>query len=245
MHNIFITEFFDWNLPPTPSRKVQWINKVLSKLGFWSQILPPRFSGWMTNVEQRMNMFHLASQVLVYEVPGDFVELGCHTGKSAVVFQQIINHYDPTRRLHVYDSFQGLAEIKIEDGDTNFYEGQMAVEQDQVVRNFAEADLAPPIIHPGWFADTLPNELPERIAFAHLDGDLYDSMLVSLENVYPRLTKGAVCLIDDYADPEVYDGWNELPGVKRASDEYLRDKPEMVSVLYAGDYAHGYFHKLS
>lgn len=70
-------------------------------------------------------------------------------------------------------------------------------------------------------------------------------ILVSLEYVYPRLTKGAICLIDDYGDPSINPlGWNKLPGVKKACDEYLADKQENVSLLYAGDYTHGYFRKL-
>jgi O-methyltransferase len=88
----------------------------------------------------------------------------------------------------------------------------------------------------------LAAQLPSRIAFAHLDGDLYESILTSLTHVYPRLSQGAICLIDDYADPAC-PGWNGLPGVKVACDEYLRDKPERVSVLYAGDRAHGFLRK--
>ena len=112
-----------------------------------------------------------------------------------------------------------------------------------MLNNFKK-NLEPPIIHPGWFEETLPNGLPESIAFAHLDGDFYDSIKVSLEYIYPRLSQGAICLIDDYADPDIYDGWNHLPGVKVACDEYLADKPENVVLLYSGRMTHGYFRRL-
>lgn len=243
MHHTFITELFDWK-PREPSKVVRLFNKVLKRLRIPVGIYPHRFSGVMTNVEQRMNMVHLASEVLVREVPGDFVELGCNEGYSAVLFRKVIDHYDPSRELHVYDSFEGLPDARPEDGNTPFFGGQMAVAQEKLLANFRAAGVKPPVIHPGWFDKTLPTQLPDTIAFAHLDGDFYESILVSLEHVYPRLSKGAICLIDDYADPEVYNGWNLLPGVKRACDEFLRDKPEQVSVLYAGDYAHGFFRKL-
>ena len=42
--------------------------------------------------------------------------------------------------------------------------------------------------------------LPEQIAFAYLDGDFYDSILVSLQDVYQKLTPGGICLIDYYCD---------------------------------------------
>lgn len=83
-----------------------------------------------------------------------------------------------------------------------------------------------------------------KYSFAYLDGDLYDSILISLKHVYPRLTKGAICLIDDYNDPSINPvGWNKLPGVKKACDEYLSNKPEKVTLLYAGVYPHGFFRK--
>jgi O-methyltransferase len=242
VHNIFLTELFDWK-PNEPSRGLRIFNKILAKLRFPLRVYPPRYSGMMTNIEQRMNMYHLASQVLVYGVEGDFVELGCNAGQSAVLFRKLMDHYDPSRALHVYDSFEGLPEPKSEDGDTPFFGGQMAVAEEALLANFRRAGVEAPTIHRGWFDDSLPGGLPERIAFAHLDGDLYESILVSLEHVSPRLSRGAVCLVDDYADPAIYDGWNYLPGVKRACDEFLREKPERVSVLYAGDYAHGYFRK--
>jgi hypothetical protein len=34
------------------------------------------------------------------------------------------------------------------------------------------------------------------------------------------------------------------PGVKRATDEFFRDTPESVCVLYAGEYFNGYFRKV-
>lgn len=242
MHSAFITELFDWRQRETP-RAARLLNAILRRLGSPLRLYAARFSGVMTNVEQRMNMFHLASQVLAYGVPGDFVELGCNAGHSAVLLRKVLDHFDPQRELHLYDSFQGLPPPSPQDGNTRFVAGQMSVTSETLLANFRAVGVAAPVVHAGWFDDTLPNGLPDTIAFAHLDGDFYESILTSLRYVYPRLAPGAICLIDDYADPSVLRGWNELPGVKRACDEFLADKSERVSVLYAGDYAHGYFRK--
>ena len=239
---LILNSFPEWSIKKT-SRKVALVNKLLTRLGFWAQLSPPDSSGKMTNVEQRMNMYHLLTQVLAYGVEGHVVELGCNRGMSAVLFRQLMNDDDTSRELHVYDSFEGLPPVSTEDGNTTFTEGGMAVTKEVLLNNFASRHLEPPMIHEGWFEKALPAGLPERIAFAHLDGDFYDSIKVSLEFVYPRLSKGAICLIDDYADPELHDGWNELPGVKRACDEYLADKPENVVLLYSGNMSHGYFRK--
>jgi hypothetical protein len=48
------------------------------------------------------------------------------------------------------------------------------------------------------------------------------------ENVYPR--KGL-------------SGGYRSPGVKRATDEFFKDKPEKVHVLYANEYSNGFFRK--
>lgn len=242
MNNLFITQYFKWS-QRQPSRKIRALNRLLLRLGVPLKLAPLNETGLMTNVEQRMNLYHLASQVLAYGVPGDFVELGCHAGQSAVLMQRVIEHMAPERRLHVYDSFEGLPALAEEDGDTPFEAGQLAVGEERLLASFDRYELRRPEVHAGWFDDTLPGGLPETIAFAHLDGDLYDSIRVSLEHVYPRLSVGAVCLVDDYCDPALQDDEDHCPGVKRACDEFLADKPESVSVLYAGGFTHGFFRK--
>lgn len=242
MDNVFISQYFKWS-ENEPGRAAQWLNRLLPRLGLHLRIVPRNVTGLMTNVEQRMNMFHLLSQVLVYGVPGDIVELGCHAGQSAVLMQKVIGHYGPERKLHVYDSFEGLPEKSSEDGDTPFSGGQLQTSTEKLLANFDRYELKHPVVHAGWFDRTLPTGLPDKIAFAHLDGDFYDSIRVSLENVYPRLSPGAICLVDDYYDPDLVNDSDYLPGVKKACDEFLADKPESVSVLYAKDFPHGFFRK--
>lgn len=260
MENFFITQYFDWTV-----RRVSYLDRALNaplrKLGFkrgfgtahaadqavkalTGRTYPSSQSGVSTNVEQRMNMYHFVSQVIAYGVEGDIVDVGCNQAQSSVLMQKVIVGLGSDKRLHIYDSFEGLPPAAAVDG-TAYGEGDLATTEDVVRRNFEAYGLPLPAIHKGWFADTLPTQLPNRIAFAHLDGDLYDSILVSLQHVYPRLSKGAICLIDDYCDPGVYpQGWNALPGVKKACDDYLADKPERVSYIYSGHYSHGFFRKL-
>jgi O-methyltransferase len=69
--------------------------------------------------------------------------------------------------------------------------------------------------------------------------------MVSLEQVYPLLSPGAVVIVDDYCDsaknPNAFAGF---PGPKKACDEFFADKPERISVLVGpGDMAAGYFRK--
>ena len=77
------------------------------------------------------------------------------------------------------------------------------------------SNLPVPVIKKGWF-DELDKEvdLPEKICFAFLDGDLYESIKTSLELVENKITPGGVIIVHDYNNPE-------LPGVAKAVDEWF------------------------
>ncbi|MED1361801.1 TylF/MycF/NovP-related O-methyltransferase, partial [Bacillus paranthracis] len=50
----------------------------------------------------------------------------------------------------------------------------------------------------GWFKDTLPSAPVEKIAIARLDGDMYESTMDSLVNLYDKVSIGGFIIIDDY-----------------------------------------------
>lgn len=258
MDNFFITEDFDWEIKRASNidralnlltkrfgveaRTAQLIDNLIYR--FTGLKLAPTRSGISTNVEQRINLYHLVSQVIAYDVEGDFVELGCNEGQSSVLIQNVIEAYKSPKKLHLFDSFEGLPTVGPEDG-SSYKKGDLSTSESIVRQNFKLRNFPPPIIQKGWFSDTLPDHLPDKICFALLDGDLYDSIMVSLRYTYPRLSKGAVCVIDDYCDEKIYpQGWNYLPGVKKACDDYLSDKPEEICYIFSGAFSHGFFRKM-
>ncbi len=199
--------------------------------------------GYMASIEQSINNYHLLVQTVLLETPGDVVELGCFEGTTSVLIQKTLDQFNSKKRIHVYDSFEGLPEKSKKDGDTTFDLGACRTQKEALIDNFKKFGVRLPEIHVGWFQDTLPKELPSKISFAHLDGDFYSSIMESLIHIYPKLSKGAVVVIDDYCDPEIHNIHNILPGVKQACDEFFKDKKEKVSVLIAGCQSHGYFRK--
>lgn len=243
MDNVFITQHFDWNRPA--SWKARAVNGILRGLGFGSRLIDPSATGAMTNVEQRINMFHLVAQPLAYGIEGELIEVGAFRGTSAALIQTVVDQFDASRRLHVYD---------------NFPEGAA----DDLRQSFARLNLRLPEMHVGDLEKTLPAGLPERICFAHVDLGPGPSVAAhersirhAVESIYSRLTPGGVCLLADYCQPDAYDRpgfrrpscltstakWHLYPQVKRAVDEFLSDKPERVYFLYAGDFSHGFFRK--
>lgn len=238
MHSTFLNRWFDWGQPGA-ERWITRINQGLRRLhspwGLCPLVDPSRD---MTNIEQRINLWHLASQPLAYNVPGDLVELGCFDGKTATIFAQVMMQWGNDRQLHLYDHFQMSFSLTGRDI------------QQEVIKNFQAVGCSPPIIHNGDFAATVPAELPEQIAFVHIDcgygGDVEmhrATVLFLLEQVYPRMSPGAIGVLMDYYDPTLCSGSNFNPGVGLAAQDFFADKPEKVGVLWAKEYTHGYFRR--
>lgn len=150
-------------------------------------------------------------------IPGDVVEFGSNMGHTAAFLSALSQ-----KQFWCFDSFQGLPAKSCYDiTEAKFTEGSMRVARAQLEKTFLDAELLLPTIVPKWFEEVGLHEVPHRISFAVLDGDLYPSIKRSLELVYPHLSTGAVCFIDDYP-------FTGLPGVKRATDEFMANKPEKL-----------------
>jgi O-methyltransferase len=68
---------------------------------------------------------------------------------------------------------------------------------------------------PGWFKDTLHDAPFDSIAVLRLDGDLYESTIQALDALYPRLSPGGYCIIDDY-----HDDYHHMTACKQAVTDY-------------------------
>jgi len=78
--------------------------------------------------------------------------------------------------------------------------------------NFARYDLLDDQVRfpPGWFRDTLPTAPIDQLAVLRLDGDLYESTMDALSNLYLKLSVGGYVIIDDY----------QIPGCQQAVHEF-------------------------
>lgn len=163
-----------------------------------------------------INLAHFALQANPIE--GAVAEFGCHEGRTGAFLSWLMK-----RPIHLYDSFLGLPEPTIKDGKPIFQAGSMRTNPKTVFDTFKRVDVQTPIIRTGWFKDINPEEVPP-LAFAHLDGDFYESIADSLRLVYPKLVPRGTVVIDDY-------GWSNLCGVKAACDDFFDCKPEKVTPL--------------
>ncbi len=231
---------------PTPDIKKKVLRKFSNTLNHCLTVFgipielrkKANISSDMITLEQVVNLTHLAEQVIHFDVAGEFVELGCHKGNSAIQIQAIIEKLNSNKKLYLFDKFNMTY-----DTVTNI--------KHALIENFNYAKLQLPVIYEGFFHQTLPLNLPNEICFAHIDcgdgGDPHahkELIKYCLENIYPRLSKNGVCILMDYHDVDkTIKGANVNSGVKLACDEFFKDKKESVEVLYGNDFSHGYFRK--
>lgn len=160
---------------------------------------------------RRLNNLHrCVRDVLQQGVPGDLIETGVWRGGATIFMRGALNAYrDTTRAVWVADSFEGLPKPsgKFEaDREANYWKDAhwLAVSLEEVQENFRRYSLLDERVRflKGWFKDTLPTAGIERLAVMRLDGDMYESTMDALVPLYPRLSSGGYCIIDDYALPE-------------------------------------------
>jgi asparagine synthase (glutamine-hydrolysing) len=167
------------------------------------------------------------------ERPGLVVEAGTALGGAAIVMAAA---KAASRPMRVYDVFGQIPPPSERDGDdvhqryraitageargvagTTYY-GYRQDLHTEVQESFARCgrpveDNSVELVK-GLFADTLV--LDEPVAFAHVDGDWYESTMTCLERLCPLLSVGGRIVLDDYY------AWS---GCAAAVEEYFADRP--------------------
>lgn len=154
-------------------------------------------------------------------IGGDYVECGVWRGGMSAAISEMLG---PDRRVHLFDSFEGLPAAKEIDGEDALkwqksvndpgYFNNCAAEVGFVEQAMRLAGNSNYAVYPGWFADTLPHFEPRSVGILRLDGDWYDSIMTSLIHLFPMVVKGGLIILDDYGQ------WD---GCSRAVHKYLAD----------------------
>jgi hypothetical protein len=151
------------------------------------------------------------------DIPGDIVECGVAHGGSAAMMALTLN--GQSRRLWMFDTFDGLPEPSRENPDYRIallYSGAFRASDNEVRSSFGKLGISDNItIVPGLFQDTLPACGIKSIAILHVDGDWYESVKTTLENLYDRVSCGGIIQLDDYGH------W---AGARRAVDEFISSR---------------------
>ena len=152
---------------------------------------------------------HQLNRIVVEHIPGDVIEAGVWRGGCCIWMRAVLDSFGDSRTVVVADSFAGFPEPDVEryPGDVRVHKWRRAnhaytASLDEVKANFAKYQLVGPVeFVEGSFRDTLW-KLKDRLwSLIRLDGDSYEATHVSLENLYPGLSRGGYVISDDYGDP--------------------------------------------
>ncbi|RYZ27744.1 MAG: macrocin O-methyltransferase [Chitinophagaceae bacterium] len=186
----------------------------------------------MTSEERIYGLIEAVNYLEKNKIDGDVVECGVWKGGSMLATAKILTqHKSQNRQLYLYDTFEGMppptkedvsyADLAAEkllkanpDKNKNLVWAYSAL--DEVKQTMSLSTYPPENIHyiKGKVEETIPQQVPEKIALLRLDTDWYESTRHELIHLYPRLVQGGVLIIDDYGF------WK---GARKAVDEYFAE----------------------
>jgi hypothetical protein len=183
---------------------------------YWS---PPVFDGklrelgrdWPSKAHSMIgglrmsNLRQITEFVVANHIPGDFIETGVWRGGACIMARAVFKAYGADdRRVWVADSFCGLPQpdpkYAADANDKHHTYAELAVSLEEVKANFAKYGLLDDqvVFLKGWFSETLPTAPIQRLAVLRLDGDMYESTMDGLVNLYDRVSPGGFVIVDDY-----------------------------------------------
>lgn len=188
---------------------------------------------YFNSIEPMYTMYTNLQYIVKNGIPGDIVECGVWRGGMMQLAALTLAHLgDISRKLYLYDTFDGMPEpeerdISCDGGSAHAawknardegkkwgLGGSRALVKGLLLSTGYPKDKM--FFVEGMVEDTIPTTLPEKdIAILRLDTDLYKSTRHELEYLYPRLVAGGILIVDDYG---------YYRGAREATDEYFAEK---------------------
>jgi hypothetical protein len=189
------------------------------------------------NIARFLAHYEIFKQIV--EVPGVIVDLGVFRGASTFTWAKLCEIFCPTdirKTIFGFDTFSGFPKIGAEDGPEDLkqdvvaggYFGGSSVEADLILAQeamnhdrhlrhknrieFVKGDVC----------ETIPQFVTAkgeglRIALLNLDLDLYEPTRVALEQFVPKMARGGVIIVDEYAV-------DTFGGETKAVDDYFEKR---------------------
>ena len=172
-------------------------------------------------------VFKSLKYIIDNKIHGDLVECGVYKGRMIATMIETLSFYGvKDKKIYLYDTFEGMTNntefdkhiFENENKDIKLKKGDNFCDIDEVkdnLKNF-EYDEDKIVFVKGDVMKTLKeNNVPNNISLLRLDTDFYDSSLVELECLYPKVNMSGFIIYDDYGH------W---VGQKKATDEYFEKR---------------------
>jgi O-methyltransferase len=166
------------------------------------------------------------------KIEGDYAEFGVFKGRTTIeAWRASHRHNLSNTKFWVFDSFEGLPEVKGEDENGPFVTGEFCFGRNEFENNLKKSkfDFNRMEIVEGYFDKTLPQTKTDRkFSVVWIDCDLYESTVPVLEWLTDKLVDGAVICFDDWYS------FNGRPdkGEQKATSEWLEANPHIRLMPY-------------
>ena len=235
----------------------KFVKSIINRLGFELTTLPqtniaykaladnefyrPVFSPWLgygefkdyydkvrwvslVSADRCWILYCLARQALALE--GEFWECGVFKGGTAAMLAELIDRatLSEGKILRLFDTFSGMPTT---DPSRDFHKKGDFSNTSLAVAKKIVGDRPFVKYEPGFIPDTFAGHASVRIAFAHVDVDIYQSVMDCCAFIFPRLVDGGFMIFDDYGLPT-------CPGARQAVDEYFFGKNVIPLCLPTG-----------
>lgn len=201
----------------------------LGAIDLWSVMDQwPLYIG-QVNLARSLAIIELLRSTL--HVPGDVAEFGCWHGSTTMLIAKSLRIFDPLspKRIHVFDSFEGLTEFNDSDiaarGQRGSYRGSREALLCCAELAGVKDDLE---IHEGLIENTLPkfseSHRETRFSFVYCDTDLYGATKTILAHAWGLVSRGGLM---------IFDQWNmaEYPGEGVAVNEFVEAYEAEIEVF--------------
>jgi len=206
--------------------KMQSTDKILFEEGKgW-----PLYAETMVGYIRLENIRYCLEDIIKNKIPGDLIETGVWRGGSVIFMKAILKANNINDRIvWVADSFEGLPKPDAEKypadkGDQHYLWDELKISKETVQTNFNKYGLLDNNVKflKGWFKDTLPIAPIKHLALLRIDGDIYESTMDALKNLYPKLSSGGYVIIDDFLNDSCVKAVNDYRKENGIDDEIIK-----------------------
>lgn len=183
----------------------------------------------MTSASDLFALYNTLNFVTKNKIKGDLVECGVWKGGSAMFMAYYLaKQEDYDRKIFLYDTFSGMTDPGSLDIDLNGNRATDAqvikwkptslteVKENMSKTNFPIGNM---VFVEGDVKEVLPKNQPKKIALLRLDTDWYESTILELKYLYPKLVTNGVLILDDHGH------WL---GARKAAEEYFSEMDEPI-----------------
>ena len=192
-------------------------------------------SFYLTCENNRISNFlsHLELYKMILGLPGDIIEFGVYKGTSLIQFlsfREYYEHYE-SREVIGFDVFGKFPDELRVDSDRSFVEkfessGGYGISESDLDMFLKNKNFSNYKLIGGDIIKTLPkyleNKPEKKFSLVHIDVDVYEPTICILENIWDKIVKGGVVILDDYGRVE-----GETIGV----DEFFKNKNVKIQKL--------------